>query len=164
MLQCENRLQKDHLNVNLCLFFMPQLQHDIQTRENTIANDPLFWLCLRFSLATTRAMTMATMMRAMMRAMMMATMMAVMMAMMTDAHPSHPLAAINYQNIQWQRKELEPGLAVSVTPTKLQRSGEWVLVWWEGVTNPSPADWIAVYSPAFPSNYSAVSPIKYQVL
>ena len=53
-----------------------------------------------------------------------------------------------------------------VTPTQLSSSGEWVTVYWSGVSSPSSKDWIGVYSPPASNGYgidTGSAPIKYQV-
>ena len=58
-------------------------------------------------------------------------------------------------------------IKLRVTPQYIEQSGNWVTVKWSGVSNPSDADWIGVYSPPVDDSYPIDpvnhAPIKYQV-
>ena len=60
----------------------------------------------------------------------------------------------------------DPSVVVSVSPNKLNQSGDWVTVQWEGVSDPSSDDWIGVYAPPHGEsvNPSKIAPVKFQVL
>ena len=60
----------------------------------------------------------------------------------------------------------DPSVVVSVSPNKLNKSGDWVTVQWEGVSDPSSDDWIGVYAPPNGESVdpSKIAPVKFQVL
>ena len=64
------------------------------------------------------------------------------------------------------RHYIDSSMYFDVTPTQLSTSGEWVTVYWSGVSSPSSKDSIAVYSPPVSNGYgvnTSTAPIKYQV-
>ena len=61
---------------------------------------------------------------------------------------------------------IDGSMYFDVTPTRLSTSGEWVTVYWSGVSSPSSKDIIGVYSPPASNGYgvnTSTAPIKYQV-
>ena len=56
-------------------------------------------------------------------------------------------------------------ISFHLNTTLLTHSGDWVTVTWENVDNPSPEDWIGVYSPPVSGTVDARNhaPIKWQV-
>lgn len=60
----------------------------------------------------------------------------------------------------------DPSVVVSVSPNKLNQSGDWVTVQWEGVSDPSSDDWIGIYAPPNGESVdpSKIAPVKFQVL
>ena len=56
-------------------------------------------------------------------------------------------------------------ISFHLNTTLLSHSGDWVTVTWENVDNPSPEDWIGVYSPPVSGTVDAKhhAPIKFQV-
>ncbi|CAM9562615.1 unnamed protein product [Choristocarpus tenellus] len=63
---------------------------------------------------------------------------------------------------------LDPDVTVSVTPTKLMSSGDWVTVSWDGIGWWEPTAYVAAYSPGSAlddeKKLRETSPIKYQYL
>ena len=56
-------------------------------------------------------------------------------------------------------------VSFNINTTLLTHSGDWVTVTWANVDNPSPEDWIGVYSPPVSGTIDAKhhAPIKFQV-
>eukprot|EP00731_Ephydatia_muelleri_P012123 Em0006g1017a len=73
-----------------------------------------------------------------------------------------------YDHLLWPKVatvDLDSSMYFDVTPTQLSTSGEWVTVYWSGVSSPSSKDSIAVYSPPASNGYgvnTSTAPIKYQ--
>ena len=56
-------------------------------------------------------------------------------------------------------------ISFHLNTTLLAHSGDWVTVTWANVDNPSPKDWIGVYSPPVNGSVDPINhaPIKFQV-
>ena len=56
-------------------------------------------------------------------------------------------------------------ISFHLNTTLLAHSGDWVTVTWANVDNPSPEDWIGIYSPPVNGTVDAINhaPIKFQV-
>lgn len=73
-----------------------------------------------------------------------------------------------YDHLMWPKiatVDLDGSMYFDVTPTQLSGSGEWVTVYWSGVSSPSSKDMIVAYSPPASNGYginSSTAPIKYQ--
>ena len=60
---------------------------------------------------------------------------------------------------------IESSISLTVSPTKLNKTGEWITVTWTGVSKPAKDDWIGVYSPPVNQSIDPVkhAPVKFQV-
>jgi acid phosphatase type 7 len=80
-----------------------------------------------------------------------------------DAHadqPPPPLALFRVDRLV-DLTDSSSSVSVSVAPTTLTQSGEWVTVSWSGVDSPAWDDYLALYVPAT-ANLSHTAPIKYK--
>lgn len=77
------------------------------------------------------------------------------------AHDSHnPLECIGAVTVSGAHHE--PGIDMRLNSTELTAPGQWFEVSWEGVEQPSYADWIGLWVPAH-ANVTATAPAKFKI-
>jgi hypothetical protein len=76
--------------------------------------------------------------------------------------PAQRHNALERVNVGATRPDPDPTVRLSVSSTKLKRSGQWFTVEWANVPNPDWGDWVALL-PAYADPIWSATPFKYDI-